>query len=129
MALDLSIGDRKEIFAGTDSLVFKKILEVKTGGVVVDTTGYTESTIKAGHIIINDDGTYKLMPTSSGAFGTLPVGAEYVGFCAGTVSTSYPAIGIVVRGTVNPKVLPYTLSAALQTAISAALPLIRFEED
>jgi hypothetical protein len=125
--LNLTKSKKIELFAGDDSVVFKHIMEVKTGGVVIDVTDYEDSVIKAGHIVIKGEDGYKLMPTAQGAYGTLPADHEYVGLVAATTRVDTPAVGVVIRGTVNENCLPFTMTAAVKTAFKTALPTIIFE--
>ena len=67
---------------GNDPIVIRKELDDIKGGVVLDTTGYTEDFIYAGHPVIRDTETgltYKPFPVSNGALGALPNGYEYCG--------------------------------------------------
>ena len=127
--IDLTPNPTTTITTDKDNLVIKRILDVKEGGVIVDTTGYTEDVISAGHIVISLNGVYKLMPVSGTAFDTLPENAVYEGFVVATTPTAYPAVGVLIRGTVNPAVLPYTATTAQLAAIKTALPTIIFETE
>lgn len=119
----------KEISTGNDSIVIVEYLEGVPGGRTLDTTGFTPAVIPAGHILIKDAaGTYKPMPVSGDAYGTLPEDHTYAGVLVATIPTAKPFAGIMVRGTVNPAASAYTITSILD-AVKTALPLIRFEQD
>ena len=114
-----------------DNIVVVQCLETIPGGRTLDVTGYTPDIIPAGHPIIVDEATgktYKPFPVSDGALGTLPVGYKYVGINISTILKDKPFSGIMVRGTVNKNATYYPMTSIL-SAISTALPLIRFTQD
>lgn len=113
------------------SEVIRSFIDTIKGGVVLDTTGYTEENISAGHIIIRDSATqkiYKPMPVSSGAYGSLPSGYEYVGVNIHTVPTDEPLVAVLTIGEVNDKLVPYPIDS-IKAAFKAAVPTINWAHD
>lgn len=126
--LDL-VNDKKQIIFGDDSIVIQKYISGIKGGRVLDTTGFTESVIKAGHVIITDGkGVYKPMPISGGNYGTLPEGFDYAGVLYRSILTSRPSASIMTWGEVNSVAMPYAMDSIL-TAFQTACPHIDFIKD
>lgn len=113
-----------------DSIVIVDNFQSIRGGRTLDVTGFAPAIINAGHIIIRETATGELkpMPVASGAFDALPTGHTYHGILINTIQTAKPMAGILVRGTVNPSAMPYTVSSIL-AALKTALPLIDFRAD
>lgn len=117
---------------GNDPVVIRKELDDIKGGVVLDTTGYTEDYIYAGHPVIRDTETgltYKPFPVSDGALGSLPEGYEYCGVVIRTKPTDEPFVSVLTIGEVNENTLKFPLTAAIKAAFKAAVPTIRWEHD
>jgi hypothetical protein len=114
-----------------DSIIIVDNFRSKRGGATLDTTGFTDTQISAGHIIIQETstGNYKPMPVSSGNYAALPTGHTYAGILIATISTAKPFAGIMFGGTVNPVPCTYVPSSAVQTAVQTALPNIVFKAD
>lgn len=108
---------------GNDSIVIMQYDFGVPGGRSLDMTGFTGDVIRAGHVIIKDDAaeTYKPMPISSGAYGSLPSGYSYFGVCTTTALATKPMVGIMTKGVVNQKASPYTITSAIKTALSHIL--------
>lgn len=115
------------IDSGYDSIVIVKFLEGVPGGRTLNTTGFAEKVIKAGHTVIVETATgdYKPMPVSNGAYASLPSGHTVKGVLAKSVLTSKPFAPIMIRGTVNEVASPYPFTED----IKKALPLILFNQD
>ena len=123
--------DPVSLSVGNDSIVIRDYFEGIRGGRTLDVTGYTPEVIKAGHVIIKSAaGEFKPMPVNAGdtAYAALPADHTYAGILVATILTARPFAGILVRGSVNPAAAPYPMTA-IQTAVSAALPLITFLAD
>lgn len=117
---------QQEVDTGNDSIVIMQYIDGIPGGRSLDTTGFTETVIKAGHVVIKDsNGVYKPMPVASGDYDSLPEGSSYVGVVQASVLTEKPMAGIMIRGKVNEVASPYAVTAAIKTA----LPHIIFTED
>lgn len=117
---------------GKDPIVIRHELDDLKGGVVLDTTGYTEEFIYAGHPVIRDVATgltFKPFPVANGALGTLPEGYEYVGVVIRTKPTAEPFVSVMTAGEVNEKALKFPLTSAIKTAIKSAVPTVRWEHD
>ena len=117
---------------GNDSIVIVDNFQSIRGGRSLDVTGYSPTTIKAGHVIIKETATgeYKPMPLNGGAtaYASLPSGHTYAGVLVASILTAKPFAGIMVRGTVNPAAAPFSMSSILSD-VKTALPLIDFRED
>lgn len=128
MPLNL-VNAKESVIFGNDSVVIKKHITDLSGGRVLDTTGYTEKNILAGHVVITDGkGTYKPMPVVDGAYSTLPLGYSYAGVVYRSVPAARPAVSVLTAGVVNPKAAPYAFDSIL-SAFKAACPFIQFESD
>lgn len=117
---------------GKDPIVIRKELDDIKGGVVLDTTGYTEEFVYAGHPVIRDAATqkvYKPFPVAEGALGTLPEGYEYCGVVIKTKPTAEPFVSVLTIGEVNEKALKFPLTAAIKSAFKAAVPTIVWAHD
>lgn len=123
---------REDVNTSNDNIVIVDNLQTIRGGRTLDVTGYKNSVINAGHVIIKEtaSGVYKPMPlTSDGTdYAALPVGHEYAGILIGTIRTNRPFAAILVRGTVNHAAAPFNMATILQ-AVKTALPLIDFRQD
>lgn len=124
---------------GKDNIVIVDNFQSKRGGASLDVTGYDKPSIRAGHVIIKQTSTGELkpMPLNSGgtAYGSLPAGHTYYGILINSVLTSKAHnAGIMLRGTVNPKVVFPTegyfdiapILAAVKTAFYADGTQIKF---
>lgn len=120
----------EQIDTSLDSVVIVENFESIRGGRSLNTTGFTPTVIKAGHVIIRDTvgGDYKPMPISGSAYAALPANHEYIGILVATILTAKPFAGIMVRGTVNHVAGPYTISSIL-AAVKTALPGVLFRAD
>lgn len=116
---------------GYDPILVRKYVDAVKGGKLLDLTGFTDDTIKAGHVIIRDTATqsvYKPMPVSTGAYAALPDGYEYVGINIATVLATEPLVSILTIGEVNENVMPYPITS-IKSALKAAVPTIVFAHD
>lgn len=97
-----------------DSIVIMDMIDDIPGGKVLDTTGFSDEIIHAGHGVIQEDGTenYKPLPVD----GNIPLGHTAVGVVIGSVLTKYPAVGVMIRGKVNNNATQYQFNAAWITA-------------
>lgn len=122
MAL-VNIATGETIDTGNDSIVIIKNLEVIPGGHTLDTTGFADEVIRAGHVIIErtSDGELLPLPVS----GTLPADHTYKGILVASVLTAQPHASIMVRGSVNQLAVLYPIPAGAKTALT----LIRFTQD
>ena len=113
-----------------DSVVIIANLESIPGGKTLDVTGFSPTTIPAGHLVIEETstGVLKPMPVSGTAYGSLPGSHTYKGVVIASVLTAKPFVGVMVRGSVNKNASIYTITSVLAAA-QTALPLIRFTQD
>ena len=127
MLNDLSPNKNVVVF-GEDSIVIQKYISGIKGGRTLDVTGFAESVIKAGHVIIVKNGTYAPMPVKDGAYDELPSGYAYAGVLYRSIPAAKPAASIMTRGEVNAVVAPYAMDSIL-AAFKAACPSIDFIKD
>lgn len=122
--------EAQEIITGNDSIVIIDCFQTIRGGRTLDTTGFSEEVIKAGHVIIQETstGNYKPMPLSGSNYASLPGGHTYAGILRASVTTAKPFAAIMVRGTVNQAVTPYSMTSIL-SAFKTAVPLIDWRQD
>jgi len=116
--------------SANDSIVIVSNLETIPGGKTLDVTGFTPPVIPAGHVIIEvtATGVLKPMPVTGDNYAALPANHTYKGIVISSVLTTKPFVGIMVRGTVNKNASKYGIASIL-SALSTALPLIRFTKD
>ena len=131
----LNLTERTSFNTEWDNIRITDIIETKVGGAVLDTTGFPDSVIESGHIVIYNatTGAYKPMPLVTAqdgtkSYGSLPNGFAYFGFVIATVLTKQPAVGILTRGRVNPATFKYKIDS-IATAVKTALPHITFVTD
>lgn len=122
MAL-VNIATGETIETGNDSIVIIRNLEVIPGGHTLDTTGFPDDVIRAGHLIIERTADGELLPLP--VTGTLPADHTYKGVLVASVLKAQPHASIMVRGSVNQEAVLYPIPAGAKTA----LPLIRFTQD
>lgn len=125
--VDLVNGKEQVVF-GNDSIVIQKFIAGIKGGRALDVTGYTESVIKAGHVIIaSADGVYKPMLVSGEAYAALPESHTIKGILVSSILTSKPMAAIMTIGQVNSEALPYAVPAGFADACPH-IELIKDEE-
>lgn len=119
----------EQIDASQDGIVIKQHADGYQGGRTLDTTDFTPTVIKAGHVIIKDgSGNFKPMPISGSDYAALPASHSYVGILAASILTAKPFAAIMTKGTVNPNAAPYAYTAIL-SAFKTAVPHIEFRAD
>lgn len=125
-------GGATELMTENDNIRIRHVYETKVGGVTLDTTGFPDTTIESGHLVIfnSTTGVYKPMPLTGTplAYDSLPSGFAYFGFVIATVLKSSPFVGVVTRGSVNPAAFKYPITS-IASAVKSALPHITFVED
>ncbi len=125
-------GETKAIITGKDNVVIRDVFETIRGGRTLDVAGYPLDVINAGHLAIKETATgeFKPMPLNAAGDGyaELTAGHEYAGVIIQSKETKDPRVGIMIRGSVNPKAAPFDMTSIL-TAVKAALPLITFLAD
>lgn len=125
MAVD--VGTYEAFGFNADPIVIRRYLAGIKGGKVLDTTGFTEEFIRAGHVIVREKAsdTYRPLGVSGGAYVTLPDGSEYVGVVVASKSVKEPFVSIMHTGVVNDVACPYPFPEGLK----AAVPTLVFEHD
>lgn len=117
MAIISLNSDGVSIDTGLDNVVIVDNFKSKRGGASLDTTGFTNPVIRAGHVIIKETATGELKPmptnTAGTAYGTLPADHEYYGILIQSIRTDKPFAGIMFSGTVNPNVGTHAANQAL----------------
>lgn len=116
---------------GNDSIVIRRRGGGIIGGRTLDMSGFPESEVRAGHIIIREAATdtYKPLGVSGGEFAALPSGHEYKGVLVASVPADAPFAAIMYDGEVNDLAMPYTMTEAHRTALKTALPSLYFMHD
>ena len=112
--------------------VIRTYIDTIKGGVVLDTTGFSEETIQAGHVIIKktEEGKdiYKPMPLSGSAYDSLPASHVYVGINIHTIPTDEPFAAVLTIGEVNDKLVPFSMDS-IMSAFKSAVPTINWAHD
>ena len=124
------VGVNETYVHGKDSVIVRNFLDGIKGGVVLDTTDFTDEFVQCGHIIIKgtDDDSYKPLPVSDGAYSALEDGYEYAGVCGTTVPVDEPFTSVVTAGEINENAVPYSVDD-IKSDLIAALPNIRWAHD
>ena len=123
------VNEKTLLSNGNDSIVIKKHIMGIEGGRVLDVTGFAETVIKAGHIIIKTEaGEYAPMPVSGSAYAVLPENATYVGVLKASILTKKPYAAITTWGIVNEACLPYAVTSIKENFLKAC-PHIEFTQD
>jgi len=106
-----------------DSVVIVSTLGTIQGGRTLDVTGFTDTEISAGHVIIKETSTgeYKPLPVT----GTLPASHTYEGILIASIKTSNAQAAILDRGKVNEAYCKYSVPSGAKTA----LKLIKFTNE
>ena len=113
-----------EVNDGLDSKVIVNALGDIPGGRTLDMSAWTQDILRSGHIIIEQNGIYKPLPTNAGgtAYASIPSGANAVGVLRFSLLATDPRAAIVTIGQINAAASPYPVT----TAIKNALPRIEF---
>ena len=126
------VNEQETILTGMDSIVIRNYLGGIMNGRTLDMTGFKQSVIKAGHIVIRNtkNDTYKPMPVNSAgtAYESLPGDHEYVGVVVCSKPADKPFVGIMYAGEVNDVASPYPIGS-IKTALKTALPQLTFLHD
>ena len=126
------VNEQETILTGMDSIVIRNYLGGIMNGRTLDMTGFKQSVIKAGHIVIRDteNDTYKPMPVNSAgtAYESLPGNHEYVGVVVCSKPVDKPFVGIMYAGEVNDVASPYPIDS-IKAALKTALPQLTFLHD
>ncbi len=115
---------------GKDSIVIRQCGACIIGGRTLDMAGFEGAFIRAGHVVIRDTqtDTYKPMPVTDGAYGTLPANHEYSGVVVCSKPKDRPFVSIMYNGEVNDKAVPYPVET-IKGAMKTALPNLVFMHD
>ena len=111
MATQNLINQGQTVDTAKDNVIIDKIFETVRGGRTLDVTGFPDTTISAGHVIILEAGEYKPQPID-GTKDTLAVGILTV-----SILTAKPEAAIMTRGTVNEVPLAYPINALTKAAL------------
>lgn len=113
-----------QIVDSLDGIVVINALSEIPGGRTLDVSGWTDSVVKAGNVIVRDteNDVYKPLGISAGAYTTIAAKHEYVGVLKFAVAVNDPRAAIVLQGVVNEAASP----APVTDAIKAALPGIKW---
>ena len=102
---EVDLSKTSEMFADEYSVGIKHYIHGKEGGVVLDTTGFSDPYIYMGHGVIFQNGAYKPQPID----GTKHT--DLVGVVRSTIKTSEKSVGVMTQGTINSNALKYPFNA------------------
>lgn len=124
------VNSKETIIFGNDSVVIQKFNGGYKGGRALKVEGFTEPVIKAGHVIIFQDGDYMPLPLveTGDAYAEVPEGATFAGVLYRTIKAAKGDASIMFDGEVNIEAVPYPMDAFLED-FKAALPNIIFVKD
>lgn len=117
------VNDGMTINASNDRIVIRKFNSGIVGGRTLDMDGYSDSVIKAGHIIIQsteDETVFKPLPVKDGKYEALPTNYKYVGVVVATKPSNDPRVAIMYDGEVNDVASPYPITDEIKTAFKSA---------
>ena len=121
-----NLTEKTQVIDGKDNVVIVNHFDGIRGGRTLNVEGFAPEFIRAGHLIVKlSSGDYAPMPVSGDAYASLPGGAVYAGYLVASIPTAQPFAAIMVRGTINPKALPF----AIDEAVKEALPHVDYQED
>lgn len=104
--MELDLSTKKEMFrGGNDSIAIKKYIHGKEGGTVLDTTGFPDNYIYAGHGVIKERGVFKPQPVDGSLHEKL------VGVVVSTTNKAKPSVGVMTLGIINNNTLKYKFNA------------------
>ncbi len=112
-----------------DSIIIVQVDQDKAGGVVLDTTGFADEYIHAGHGVIKQTSTGIYKPLAASDDATITAGHTAAGVVIATVPTARPAVGLMEQGKMNIKAAKYSLSSTFQSATQTGGLLINYTED
>lgn len=121
MAREELVSNRVTAETNLDTVIIDKIIETVRGGRTLDTTGFPDAVIQAGHVIfLTNTGEFIPQPVD----GSIPNDGEAsptdhkaVGVLIGSILASEPSAAIMTRGTVNEVQLKYPITAATKAAL------------
>lgn len=106
---------KKEIDTTNDSVVIVNSVEGLPGGRTLDVTGFSDTEIPAGHVIVCEEkGAYKPLPVD----GVVPSGHSCVGILISSLKVDKPFAAIMLRGTVNEAYAKYPFSEEVKSKLS-----------
>lgn len=113
-----------QLDSSLDGITIVNALGDIPGGRTLNTEGFTEPVIKAGHVVIQDKTTkeYKPLGVSGGNYVSLPGNTEYVGVVKASILTKDAQAAIVTMGQVNAASSPYPVTEVIKNG----LPRIQF---
>lgn len=118
------VNDGQTINAANDRIVIRKYNSGIVGGRTLDMEGYTDSVIKAGHIVIQskeDETVFKPLPVDEkGNYQALPENYKYVGVVVASKPANDPRVAIMYDGEVNDVASPYPVTDEIKAAMKAA---------
>lgn len=119
---------RKYEYDGFGSIVVVKDLGDIPAGVTLDVTGITDTTIKAGRVLVQNDSTKEVKPLGieSDAYVSLPGGHSYFGILKESILTSAPLAAVLRIGTVNAAAAAKSVGAPYTADIKNAFKHIDF---
>lgn len=105
----LDLGTTTQEFEGGYDAAIKHYIYGKSGGLVMDVTGFPDDYIYKAHGIINDgtadEPIYKPQPVDGSQH------AKLVGVVMATMKKSKPSTGMMTQGTINNKATKYPFTA------------------
>ena len=107
---------------GLDSIVIVNCLGDIPGGRTLDMTGWTPETVKAGHVIIQNNTTKVCKPLglneAGNAYGSIPEGNTCIGVLKVSVLKSDARAAIMTIGQVKEAACPYPLTSTIKNKLS-----------
>lgn len=97
-----------------DNVIIQKLYDTVPGGRTLETTGFPDSEIRAGHVVLHDGTDYVPQPVD----GSIPVGSEVIGVLYTSILKSEPEAAIMTRGIVDEVQLKYPITEATKTALT-----------
>lgn len=122
--------ESQSIITEKDSVIVRDNHRSIPGGRSLNVTGFPDSIIREGHLIIQETATkeYKPWPVSGNAYAALPAGHTFAGILVASIRTAKPFAGISLECSVNRVASRYS-PATLEATIKTANPNILFFED
>lgn len=120
MAREELVSNKVTADTNLDTVIIDKVIETVRGGRTLDTTGFPDTVIQAGHVIFQNPDTGEFVPQP--VDGSIPATAtpedyKAVGILTGSILASEPSAAIMTRGTVNEVQLKYPINQATKDAL------------
>lgn len=97
-----------------DNVIVQKVHDTVPGGRTLETEGFPDSEIRAGHVVLHNGTDY----VPQGVNGGIPEGSQVIGVLITSILKSKPEAAIMTRGIINEVQLAYPINAETKAALT-----------